>query len=655
MRRGMLVIPRRWRRRPPFSVALVGLVVGLTALTAAAMGTLAWQEQRGRSRMILDATMTRTAHLAASHADRLLRDAEAVARLGPELVAERQLDTQDTAALERFTLAVLRAHPELSWVSYGDRDDRFVGAWRDGAGSVYINRSFPHAGRIRLEEDRLLPGGGRVRVRSSDDHGYHPSERPYFLAASARRDVAWTEPYQFYAGGGLGITCAAPVIDAGGRIRGVFTIDFSLERLAEALEPLEVSPRGRVFIATRAGSLLVGPRGEGLDATAVDASLVAAVAPRLQRDAASSFRFEHAGERYLGRGVPLTAGDLAWVVEVLVPERDYTEHADAQARVTIVLGVIALVLALAGGIVVVRWIAQPLRALAWEAGRIRQGHLDVSLLPRSHDELGVLTRAMIDMARTLRDRDFIRETLGRYVSPELADQCLRNRGAVRLGGELRRVTIVMSDLRDFSELSERLGPEAMIDLINRYLARMTPVILQHGGVINEFIGDAILILFGAPFERADDSDRAVRCAWAMQQAMVDLNAENRALGLPELAMGIGVHSGVVVAGNIGSKDRVKYGVVGPAVNLTARIQALARGGQVLISTAVLARVRDVVRVAPAARVIVKGATAPVRVHPVLAVDGARAAIAMEPWSEAAGRDTEADHGAVSERLTAARR
>ena len=649
----MLIIPRRWRRRPPFSVALVGLVVGLTALTATTMGSLAWYEQRTRSRTILDATMTRTAQLAALHADRLLRDAEAVARVGPQLVAEGQLDTDDTAALERFTLAVLRAHPELSWVSYGGADDRFVGAWRDGAGSTYINRSFPHAGRIRLEEDRLLPSGGRVRVRTSDDHGYHPRQRPYYSAASARRDVAWTEPYQFYSGGGLGITCAAPVIDASGRVRGVFTVDFSLERLADALEPLEVSPRGRVFIATRDGSLLVGPREGSVDAT--DASLVSAVTPHLQHDRASSFAFEHGSERYLGRGVPLTAGSLSWVVEVLVPERDYTEHADAQARVTIVLGIVALVLALAGGIVVVRWIAQPLRALAWEAGRIRQGHLDVRLLPRSRDELGVLTRAMIDMARTLRDRDFIRETLGRYVSPELAEQCLRNRGAVRLGGELRRVTIVMSDLRDFSELSERLGPEAMIDLINRYLARMTPVILEHGGVINEFIGDAILILFGAPFERADDPERAVRCAWAMQQAMADLNRENGALGLPELAMGIGVHTGVVVAGNIGSKDRVKYGVVGPAVNLTARIQALAVGGQVLISTGVLARVREIVRVAAAARVMVKGATAPVSVHPVLEVRVAGAPVDEQAWTTAATDAAEENNARISARVTAAAR
>ena len=182
---------------------------------------------------------------------------------------------------------------------------------------------------------------------------------------------------------------------------------------------------------------------------------------------------------------------------------------------------------------------------------------------------------------------------------------------LRLGGELKTVSILMSDLRGFSALSERLGPETMIGLLNRYFARMVPVILEHRGTINEFIGDAILVLFGAPVERPDDAERAVRCAWAMQRTMAAFNAESRALGLPELTMGIGLHAGRVVAGNIGSSDRVKYGVVGPAVNLASRVQSLAHGGQVLLTGAALARVRGSVRVGPAVRTRVKGVSEPV--------------------------------------------
>jgi adenylate cyclase len=133
----------------------------------------------------------------------------------------------------------------------------------------------------------------------------------------------------------------------------------------------------------------------------------------------------------------------------------------------------------------------------------------------------------------------------------------------------------------------------------RYLGRAVPLtvgdlkwlveVVVHRGVIDEFIGDAIFVLFGAPFSRPDDPERAVRCAWAMQEALAAFNLDSRSHGLPELSMGIGLHLGPVVAGNIGSPDRVKYGVVGPAVNLTTCIQALTSGGEVLLSDALLAR------------------------------------------------------------------
>ena len=255
-------------------------------------------------------------------------------------------------------------------------------------------------------------------------------------------------------------------------------------------------------------------------------------------------------------------GDREWVTAVAVPERDYTAPIEAQAWRAAGLGLPALPPATPGGVALVRWIAQPLRELGAQARRIREGDLDVAIVPRSKDEIGALARTMAEMVQGLRDRDFIRDVLGRYVSPELAEQCVQDRGAIRLGGEVRTVSILMSDLRGFSGLSERLGPEKMIGLLNRYLGAMTPVILRHQGTINEFIGDAILVLFGAPFERPDDAER--RCAAPGRCSARWPTSTRRARPRRcQLVMGIAVHSGRVVAGNIGSQDRMKYGVVGP--------------------------------------------------------------------------------------------
>jgi adenylate cyclase len=182
-----------------------------------------------------------------------------------------------------------------------------------------------------------------------------------------------------------------------------------------------------------------------------------------------------------------------------------------------------------------------------------------------------------------RNEKFIRATFGRYLSDEIVTEILERPEGLELGGDLREVTIMMSDIRGFTTLSEQLAPQQVVTMLNRYLGTMTDIIMAHNGTIDEFIGDAILTVFGAPQRRHDDADRAVRCALAMQAAMAGINAENRAAGLPELATGIALNTGSVIAGNIGSERRSKYGFVGHPMNVTSRIEDHCLGGEILIS------------------------------------------------------------------------
>ena len=224
-------------RRLPFSLALVGLVALVTGLTGVVLGGLAWSEKRAGARALTDVAMGQAARLTAEHAARLFAATESAARLGPALVGEGLLDPADAAQIERYVTGVLHAHPQLTWASYGDRDGRFVGAWRDAAGTTYVNRSFPRGGRIRLEEERLFGNGARQRVRVHDDHRYVPREQAYFRLAEAGRALAWTDAYRFFEGP-MGMTCVAPVLDAAG-VRGVFTVDVSLQGLSRFVEGLQ--------------------------------------------------------------------------------------------------------------------------------------------------------------------------------------------------------------------------------------------------------------------------------------------------------------------------------------------------------------------------------------------------------------------------------
>ena len=219
-----------------------------------------------------------------------------------------------------------------------------------------------------------------------------------------------------------------------------------------------------------------------------------------------------------------------------------------------------------------------------------------------------------------RSEKFIRATFGRYLSDDIVDEILASPEGLELGGDLREVTIMMSDIRGFTTLSEHLPPQQVVRLLNRYLGRMTDIILEHQGTIDEFLGDAVLAVFGAPRKADDDADRAVRCAIAMQAAMGEINAANEADGLPRLDMALALNTGSVVAGNIGSERRAKYGFVGHAMNVTSRIEDVSGPGEILISDSTLKKLPKAYSVGERRSLSVKGIAEMVVVYPILGVN-----------------------------------
>ncbi len=224
--------------------------------------------------------------------------------------------------------------------------------------------------------------------------------------------------------------------------------------------------------------------------------------------------------------------------------------------------------------------------LTWKTQQIAAGDLEQRV-----DFMGDFSIAFNKMTQQLKDsyqalerrNEFIRKVFGRYTSDEIVETLLDAPEGLKLGGEKRQVTILMSDLRGFTALAERLEATEVVALLNHYLSAMVEVIQRNGGTIDEIIGDAILVLFGAPVTLENDAQRAVLCALGMQRAMGDVNETNRQEGWPEIEMGIALHTGEVVVGNIGSTKRSKYGVVGRTINTTARIESFTVGGQVIVS------------------------------------------------------------------------
>ncbi len=215
----------------------------------------------------------------------------------------------------------------------------------------------------------------------------------------------------------------------------------------------------------------------------------------------------------------------------------------------------------------------------------------------------------------------MRKTFGRYLTDEVVSNLLETPSGLQLGGERRQVTLLMSDLRGFSAFSERLPPEKVVTILNIYLGVMADVVDQYKGTINEFIGDGVFVMFGAPIARVDDSQRAIACAVAMQLAMQTVNQQCQQVGLPAIEMGIGINTGEVVVGNVGSQRRAKYTVIGSHVNLAARIESYTVGGQILISEHVLRDAKYDVQIDGQLRVEPKGIRDPITLYEVGGIGG----------------------------------
>src|SRR5438067_3850136 len=212
------------------------------------------------------------------------------------------------------------------------------------------------------------------------------------------------------------------------------------------------------------------------------------------------------------------------------------------------------------------------------------------------------------MSAGLAERDRVRDLLGKVVSPAIATELLRKK--VTLGGEQREVTVVFSDLRNFTTMSEPLAPEEMLGILNHYFSRMAAIVEKHAGVVDKYVGDGMMALFGAPVAHPDDADRALRATLEMSEAVDDLNWQWQQRGLHRIDVGIGINTAVVVAGNMGSEKRLNYTVIGDGVNLASRLEALTKKPEydacIIVSGATLAKANERYCTRPLGEVTVKG-------------------------------------------------
>lgn len=276
---------------------------------------------------------------------------------------------------------------------------------------------------------------------------------------------------------------------------------------------------------------------------------------------------------------------------------------------------IAILVAISLTLTLGRHLANAVENLRRNMIKVRQGELEAALPVTSNDELGDLAAGFNAMIKGLQQEEVVRQLFSLYVTPEVATHAISH-GAQR-GGELAEATILFADIRGFTSMTERLGPEAVIALLNRYFEAMSTVITAHGGLVNKFGGDSLLAVFGTPLNAAEDhAARAIRSAQGMLAALETFNIDQRARNEPELRIGIGAATGAVVAGNVGSTDRLEYTVIGDTVNLASRLEELTKTLKipVLLAESTAGGAPDTPPLIRIADVEIRGKTEPLKIY-----------------------------------------
>jgi len=233
-----------------------------------------------------------------------------------------------------------------------------------------------------------------------------------------------------------------------------------------------------------------------------------------------------------------------------------------------------LLLGLALTILFINFFQKPLEKLTYSANEISKSNYDCKTVICSNDEMGILGDSFNVMAKSLKEKEFMRDTFGKIVTPQVRDYLLG--GNVALGGETLDVTVMFCDIRGFTSMSENMEPQKIVMLLNEYFTGLEKCITAHNGVINKYIGDAVMALFGAPIRSSTHANDAFEAALDMRKALVDINSKFSEMGFPQVRFGIGLHSGPVLAGNIGAINRMEYTVIGDTVNTASRIEGLCK-------------------------------------------------------------------------------
>jgi adenylate cyclase len=553
-----------------------------------------------------------------------------------QLVDERAMDSE-RPRLTKYMLDSVRQHPHFWSIMIGWEDGTVLqvinprgtnyGKQKNPEKTDYVVRQMDRRTPTHIEDRHFFDAEGKLLEIQKDpeDSLFIPMKRPWYIGARERNALYWTDLYMYSTLRKPGLTAAVPFHTPEGKLDGVVATDLRLDHLSTFLRELQIGRNGVVFIINERQEVVAQADDQPVPIVDGEPQLVRIenvrtawlreAVERWQTTGHDKLRFKASnGVEYLASFAPLkVAAHKSWTVAVVVPMDDFIgplrEANRQQLKFSLgmmLLGILAI--ALFGGL-----ISRPVRKLAVEAGKIERFELEGDIdIPSRITEVEELSRSMARMKTGI-------QAFSKFVPKGLVQQLMTSGAGVELGGEKRDLVVLFTDVAGFTGISETMEAEELALHVSAYFEEMTTILMANRGVIDKFIGDAVMAFWGAPFDNDERYVDACTAVLAMRDRLDVLNAEWEAEGKPALRTRFGLHAGTAFVGNTGSSDRMNYSAFGDVVNLASRLEGMngQYGSTICVSEELHEHVADAFLMRPLDLVAVKGRKGGTRVYELL--------------------------------------
>ena len=627
-------------KKRTFKVDIVFVFTFLIVLTVVIITSFVYFKNKTATLKLVKLNFRKEADAVLTKTENYMQNAQVTAEIASKVFNRPELKLRLNSQESAYLLNAVKNQPPIELCYYGDTDGNFLQAGILGK-KIYTKQIRRIDGKA-VTDLNYFDSNFKLKKRESiADSKYDPRVRPWFKGAKATGKIFWTEPYIFSENGKPGITVACPIYNKDKTLKGVVAADITLDGLSEFIKAVDISKNSIAFIIDNTGKLLA--YSDPAKMTNVNNGKITRLAPHelkiaelttgircYQDHAENIFSYDVQGSKYLGCFVPFPDNfGKQWLFAVIAPEDDFLGPMKDTLRMTMGLAISGLIIAVIAAFLLARQVSRPIEKLAQEIMKIKNFELDNNQPVNSHiheiQEMDAAVNAMKNSFRAFK----------LYVPSTLVKQLIDSGEKVTIGGKDRELTVFFSDIADFTTISENISPKELMMQLSDYFDIMTKMIEAECGTIDKFIGDAVMAFWGAPIRNEDHAIMACRAALKCQQIIGEFNKNWQAEGKFPFKTRMGINTGHMIVGNMGSRQRMNYSVMGDGVNLASRLEMLNKiyNTSIIISKGTHRYIHSQFITRTIDQITVKGKSQSVVIYELMAETGTPEAEQLTPLAE----------------------